>query len=73
MDLCDRDAATASNLATATDMLVHYLKQDRIPGVVRRPIPAIDGTTLLELLLKGDSAGVMKVCQDMFRFDNMYA
>lgn len=73
VNLCERDAAAASNLATATDMLIRYLKQDRIAGVVRRPIPALDGTTLLELLLKGDSESVMKVCQDMFRFDDVYA
>ena len=63
----------ASNLATATDLLVHYLKQDRIAGVVRRPVPAIGGATLLDLLLKGNSEKILEVCQDMFRFDDVYA
>lgn len=67
------NAAMASNLATATDLLVHYLKQDRIAGVVRRPVPAIGGATLLDLLLKGNSEKILEVCQDMFRFDDVYA
>lgn len=70
--LLDSDAAAASNLATATDLLVHYLKQDRIAGVVRRPVPEIDGATLLDVLFSGDSHQVLNVCQEMFRFDNVH-
>lgn len=70
--LVDSDAAAASNLATATDLLVHYLKQDRIAGVVRRPVPEIDGATLLDVLFSGDSHQVLNVCQEMFRFDNVH-
>lgn len=69
---CDEDPDVASNLATATDLLVRYLKQDRIAGVVRRPVPKTDGVTLLDLLLEGNSERVLKVCQDMFRFDEVY-
>lgn len=69
---CDEDPAVAANLATATDLLVRYLKQDRIADVVRRPVPKTDGVTLLDLLLEGDSERVLQVCQDMFRFDDVY-
>ena len=69
--LIDRDAAAASNLATATDLLVRYLKHDKIAAVVRRPVPTTDGTTLLDLLLRGSFKRVLKVCQDMCRFNNV--
>lgn len=70
--LCDEDPDVAANLAAATDLLVRYLKQDRIADVVRRPAPGTDGVTLLDLLLEGDSERVLQVCQDMFRFDEVY-
>ena len=43
-------AGAVANLAAATDLLVHYLKRHRIPAVVRRPIPALGGTSLIGLL-----------------------
>ena len=57
------------NLAMATDLLVRHIKRDRIPVVVRRPIPAVDGVSLLDLLARGDSGAVLAACRDMFRFD----
>ena len=43
-------AGAVADLAAATDLLVRHLKRDRIPAVVRRPIPALDGVSLVELL-----------------------
>lgn len=57
------------NLAVATDLLVRHIKRDRIPAVVRRPIPAVNGVSLLDLFARGDSGAVLAACRDMFRFD----
>ena len=64
--------AVLSDLAAATDLLVHYLKRDRIPAVVRRPIQALDGISLLELLAAGDSRGVLAACSEMFAFERTH-
>ena len=45
-------ATAIADLSAATDLLVHYLKRDRIAAVVRRPIPALKGVTLLELVAR---------------------
>ena len=62
-------AGAIADLAAATDLLVHHLKRDRIPAVVRRPIPALDGVSLLDLVGRGDTGAVLATCRDMFRFD----
>ena len=61
-----------SDLAAATDLLVHYLKRDRIPAAVRRPIPALDGVSLLELLAAGDTRGILAACREMFAFEQAH-
>ncbi len=66
-------AGAVADLAAATDLLVHYLKRDRIPAVVRRPIPALGGVSLVELLGQGDTGAVLAACRDMFRFDQAQA
>ena len=66
-------AGAVADLAAATDLLVHHLKRDRIPAVVRRPIPALDGMSLVELLARGDTRAVLAACRDMFRFDRIHA
>ena len=68
----DRASAVA-DLAAATDLLVHHLKRDRIPAVVRRPIPALGGVSLVELLRRSDTGAVLAACRDMFRFDQVHA
>ena len=68
----DRAGAVA-DLAAATDLLVHHLKRDRIPAVVRRPIPVLDGASLVDLLGRGDARTVLAACRDMFRFDRIHA
>lgn len=62
-------ATALSDLAAATDLLLHYLKRDRIPAVVRRPVPALDGLSLTDLLTRGDTARLLDACRDMFAFE----
>ena len=66
-------AGAVADLAAATELLVHHLKRDRIPAVVRRPIPALRGVSLVELLGRGDTGAVLAACRDMFRFDQAHA
>jgi predicted transcriptional regulator len=63
----EREEAVA-DLSAATDMLVHYLKRDRIPAVVRRPVAAIGGSSLLDLFGRGRYRDVLQACRDMFDF-----
>ena len=61
------------DLAAATDILVHYLKRDRIPAVVRRPIPARGGITLIDLFAGGDSRDLLRTVREMFEFERAQA
>lgn len=63
----DRFNAVA-DLSAATDLLVHHIKRDRVAAVVRRPIPAADGVTLLEMLGAGRYRDVLTTCRQMFDF-----
>jgi predicted transcriptional regulator len=62
-----------ADLAAATDLLVHYLKRDRIPAAVRRPIPARQGASLLHLLEQGESGKLLETCREMFAFELVQA
>jgi len=57
-----------ADLAAATDLLVRYLKRDRIPAVVRRPIAAHQSASLLQILADGDSSAMLATCRSMFDF-----
>ncbi len=61
------------DLAVATDILVHYLKRDRIPAVVRRPIAARGGTSLLDLFANGDGRELLATVRAMFEFERAQA
>lgn len=67
----DRVEAVA-DLAAATDLLVHYLQRDRIPAVVRRPIPALRDRSLIELLAASQTGEILQACRDMFDFDQAH-
>ena len=62
-------ARAVADLAAATELLTHYLKRDRIPAVVRRPIRGLDGDSLMDLLARGDTQAVLTACRDMFQFE----
>lgn len=66
-------ASTIADLAAATDLLVHYLKRDRIPAVVRRGMSAVGGRSMLDLLGTGESRAILAACRDMFRFDRAHS
>ena len=66
-------AGAISDLAAATDLLVRHLKSDRIPAVVRRPIPSLGGVSLMGLLARGDTPALLAACRDMFRFERAHA
>ncbi len=59
---------TVADLAAATDLLVHYLKADRIPAAVRRKAEGLGGRSLADLVAAGDSHGVLEACRAMFDF-----
>jgi transcriptional regulator with XRE-family HTH domain len=62
-------AETVADLAAATDLLVHYLKRDRIPAVVRRPSPRLGDRSLLDLLAAGETRELLAACREMFAFE----
>lgn len=64
-------AGALADLAAATDLLQHYLKRDRIPTVVRRPVPALGGVSLTDLLTRGDTPTLLAACRDMFAFERV--
>ena len=47
-----------ADLAAATDLLDRYVKRERIPAVVRRSAPVLDGNSLLDLAAAGDTRTV---------------
>jgi hypothetical protein len=65
-------AAAVADLGAATDLLVHYLRRDRIPAVVRRPSPALGGQSLLRLAAT-DPAAVLRSTREMFDFSRLHA
>lgn len=65
-------AESIADLAAATDFLVRYLQRDRIPAVVRRPIPARAGRSLLELAQRGQTREVLATCREMFSFEQAH-
>jgi predicted transcriptional regulator len=62
----DRAVAVA-DLAAATDLLVRYLRRDRIPAVVRRPATLTEGRSLLEVAGEDPGAALATV-RAMFDF-----
>ena len=65
-------AEPVADLSAATDLLVHYLKADRIPSVVRRPIKRLDGKSLMDLFSEGEMRSILKACRAMFQFENVH-
>lgn len=61
---------TIADVAAATDLLVHFLKRERIPAVVRRPAAELGERSLLDLLATGDTRALLRACREMFRFEH---
>jgi len=66
-------AQAIADLAAATDLLVRHVKRDRIPAVVRRSAPALDGLSLVELSAASRTRDVLEACRSMFDFDRAQA
>lgn len=60
-----REGAIA-DLDAATELLERYLRPERIPAVVRREAPALDGRSLLQLARTAPSAEVLEAVRTMF-------
>ena len=58
-----------SDVAAATDLLTRYLKRDRIPAVVRKPIDRLGGRSLMDLLADHNTRGLLETCRNMFEFE----
>ncbi len=62
-----------ADLAAATDLLLRYLRRDRVPAVVRRPAPALDGRSLLDLASAGQTREVLAAARAMFDLHGIHA
>jgi hypothetical protein len=55
-----------AKLGQATDLLELWIKRERIPAVVRRPVAAHDGRSRLEVAVAGDFDQLVRELQDTF-------
>lgn len=62
-----------AHLAAISDLLVRYLKRDRISAVVRRPAANLSGRSLLDLVAEGRTAEALEATRLMFSFDDLHA
>lgn len=62
-----------ADLTAMTDLLVRYLKRDRIAAVVRRAAPNLGGVSLLDLVAAGRSDKALAATQQMFAFGDAHA
>jgi predicted XRE-type DNA-binding protein len=65
-------AAVVADLGAATDMLVRYLRRDRIPAVVRRPSAVLGGRSLVQMAAT-EPASVTVAVREMFDFSRVHA
>ena len=61
-----------ADVEAITDLLDRYLKRDRIPAVVRRQAPALDGASLIELVSAGHSSDALRLTREMFTFTDVH-
>jgi hypothetical protein len=65
-------AAALADLSAATDLLVRYLRRERVPAVVRRPVDAAGGRTLLQIATSSPAEALVR-CREMFDFAQVQA
>jgi predicted transcriptional regulator len=61
-------AVVVADLAAATDLLVRYVRRERIPAVVRRKAPALGGESLMDWVARSRAHDVLEACRQMFAF-----
>lgn len=64
-------AAQVADLSAATDLLVRYVKTERIPAIVRRPADRLEGRTLITLAKERSPRAVLDACRTMFDFSTV--
>ncbi len=62
-----------AEIEAITELLVRYLKRDRIAAVVRRQAPGLDGASLIELIASGRSSDALQLTRQMFTFTDVHA
>jgi hypothetical protein len=62
---------TVADLSAATDLLVRYLKLDRIPSTVRRKSDRLGGLSLLDLVAACDIRSTLEGCRAMVDFSSV--
>lgn len=58
--------APVADLDATTDLLVRYLKRDRVPAVVRRPAERLSGQSMLDLARAGRTGALLDYTREMF-------
>jgi hypothetical protein len=66
-------AEQVADVEAMTDLLERYLKRERIPAVVRRRAPRLDGASLVELVRDGRSPDALRLTRAMFTFTDAHA
>ena len=66
-------APQVADVEAITDLLDHHLKRDRIPAVVRREAPQLDGTSLFDLVASGRHQDALRRTRQMFTFSDLHA
>ena len=74
MIVLDIPAPVGPGLGLAHGVAGRFRREDaELFRRVRRPIPSLDGVSLMDLLARGDTPALLAVCRDMFRFDRAHA
>ncbi len=58
-----------AELAAATEILMHYIKAERIRAVVRRNAERLQQRSLVDLLARGKPGELLTACRAMFSFE----
>jgi hypothetical protein len=64
--LPDERRAAVGDLAAVTDLLLHHLKRERVPAVVRRPADRLGGCSMVDLVGEGRSSELLAFTRAMF-------
>lgn len=65
-------APQVAEVDAITDLLDRYLKRDRIPAVVRRPAPRLEGVSLIGLVTSGRGSDALRLTRQMFTFTDLH-
>lgn len=66
-------AEQVADVEAITDLIVRYVRPERIPAVVRRRADRLGGRSLVELVSEGRSAEALRLTRRMFAFTDAHA